>query len=80
MIIKKERIEEHMFQVKRYLIAKYGEKAAVKDMKPLIRYLNSGEASFAFVKILCSKKPYVIGRRLHYGGFEDLKNCIEKWR
>ena len=64
-------IDEYLWKVKRYLLAKYGTFQADREAEPLEWYIYTGRASAAFLRLLRAKKPYCVARLLHKGGSTD---------
>jgi len=64
-------IDDYLWKVKRYLLAKYGTKTADREVEPLEWYIYTGRASATFLGLLRAKKPYCVARLLHDGGSTD---------
>lgn len=70
-------IDNFLYAIYSYLSGQYGWRVAEQDMYPLKWYINSGRATTAFLGKMVSKKPYMIGRKLHQGGsYEDAVNRV----
>ena len=67
----KETIECGMWNIKRYMMFKWGCAAADREFYPLEWYVNTGRASVEFLNKLFDAKPFMIGRILHKGGSVD---------
>lgn len=61
-------IESVVWNIKLYLMNKYGISQAESDLAPLSWYIGTGRASREFLLLLARVKPYMIGRKLHEGG------------
>ena len=64
-------IGSYLWQVKRYMMGKYGCGTADREIDPLVWYISTGRAPTQFIGLLIQKKPYMIGRILHKGGSTD---------
>jgi len=64
-------IESVIWNIKLYLMNRYGISQAESDLAPLAWYVGTGRASREFLLLLARAKPYMVGRRLHEGGSYD---------
>lgn len=64
-------IECGMWNIKRYMMFKWGCDAADREFYPLEWYVATGRASTTFLHKLFDAKPFMIGRLLHKGGSVD---------
>ena len=76
-----KKIECGMWNIKRYMMFKYGCDTADREFYPLAWYVESGRASTLFLEKLFNAKAFMIGRILHKGGSVDdtikrIKNYI----
>lgn len=66
-------IDCYIWEMREYLMKKYGYEEAARDCAPLVWYINTGRASMDFLHKMVRAKPFVIARRLHEGGtYEDV--------
>ena len=66
-----DRIEAKIWEVKSWLMKKYGVDEAHRMTGPLEWYILTGRASGAFLKAFKEAKAYIIGRQLEKGGAYD---------
>lgn len=72
--------ESMMWEIKSYLMRKYGCEPAEREMYALEWYIYTGRASTLFLQKLYNAKPYMIGRILHKGGSdEEIINRIKNY-
>lgn len=66
-----DRIEDKIWEVKIWLMRKYGVDEAHRMSSPLEWYILTGRASGAFLKAFKEAKTFIIGRQLEKGGSYD---------
>lgn len=71
MIVNKTSIDTGLWNIERYLMAKYGVDTAARDMAPLRWYVDTGRASTDTIRRVLMAKPFMVGRLLHKGGSYD---------
>lgn len=72
------REDDYLWDIKKYLMNKYGVDQAERDIDPLAWYIKTGRASVRFLNLLYKKKPFLIARKLHGGGsYDDIINSIK---
>lgn len=59
-----DRIDDHIWKVKYYLMRKHGCGQANLFISPLTWYIGTSRASVEFLKRFLNAKPYMIGRLL----------------
>lgn len=64
-------VDGKLWEIKLYLINKYGSRAADNDVDPLRWYISTGRASVDFLKALLQAKSFMVARKLHEGGSYD---------
>lgn len=79
----KDKIDNFLLNVEKYLMNKYGVDAARDLTYPLAWYIETGRASSEFLRLLLQCKPFVIGRVLaavltRGGSMNDVINDIKK--
>lgn len=65
------RIDDHIWKVKYYLMRKHGCGQANLFISPLTWYIRTGRASVEFLKKFLNARPYMIGRLLAKSGTYD---------
>lgn len=65
------RIDDHIWKVKYYLIRKHGCGQADLFISPLTWYIGTSRASVEFLKRFLNARPYMIGRLLAKSGTYD---------
>ena len=75
-------VNDYMWKIQKYLMEKYGEKEAERNISALQWYINTGRASADFLLKLVNTKSYLIARILHNGGSDSeviqrIKNYIK---
>lgn len=65
-------VDNYIWNVKSYMMRKYGCDTAEREIYPLVWYIETGRASAQFLGDMVQRKPYMIGRLLHQGGSDDL--------
>lgn len=75
--------DNYLWDIKKYLMNKYGVDQAERDIDPLAWYIKTGRASVSFLNLLYKKKPFLIARRLHSAGscgsYDDIINGIKTY-
>ena len=72
----KTSVDIYIWKVQKYMMTHYGCDNAIREIDPLIWYIQTGRASGQTIRALLEKKPYMIGRLLHKGGSHD--ECIAR--
>lgn len=66
--ISRTTIDQCLWDIKFYLVRKFGSDATYHDMLPLNWYIGTGRASTPFLKLLINAKPFMVARILHKSG------------
>ena len=72
------KIDDHLYQVYRYLMIRYGISSADRMIDPLRWWIQTGRASVPFLHRFLDTQPYMIGRRLAKGG--SVQEAVDRVR
>lgn len=64
-------IDNKLWDVRKWLMNRYGVDASARMIDPLTWYIDTGRASVDFLRRLCEAKTFVVGRLLAKEGSID---------